>query len=197
MHRLLHTQEIVFVSKISELSRKLAASALCGLVSTEALSLDQLPPEGIGFPLPDLNDDEQAAMCAWLRAGGLVMQVFLHKESHPGVDSTLSLSNIVITQTEKDRHAVIAVEVNGMTIVNPFLSECGNFMVDPVEDYGISVSDAREIVRINTRIHNYFHSSEYAFRKAHLTGEDLNNRIQSLVEAYVNHCRTVVPDCAP
>ena len=183
------------MSKLNDLSDKLVADALRGLVSTEALNLDQLAPKGINYLLPELNDDELAAMCAWLHAGGLVMQVFLHKAAHPGVDSTLSLSNIVITQSESDQHAVIAIEVGDMTIVNPFISECGRFAVDPVETYGISVSDARELVRINTRIHNYFHSSEYGFRNAHLTGEQWSHRMQPLVKAYANSCRTAVPGC--
>lgn len=44
---------------------------------------------------------------------------------------------------------VLGFSLNGMFITNPFVSECGRFEVDPVETYGLSRSDADQLVAFN------------------------------------------------
>ena len=39
-------------------------------------------------------------------------------------------------------------EHNGMFIVNPYLSDCGRFTVDPSE-YGLTADEARELAALN------------------------------------------------
>jgi hypothetical protein len=178
------------MSKFSALSDKLVADALLGLVSAEALNLDELAPEGVNYPLPEMNDDERAVMCAWLHAGGLLERLFIREslhEFHVCADSTISMKNAVVALSECGQHAAVAVEIDDMSIINPFLSECGRFSVDPVDAYGMSIADARELVRINTRIHNYAHS------RCRIFGGELDARCaQILAESYVSQLRDEV-----
>jgi hypothetical protein len=161
---------------------------LFGLVSIDAENLDQLLPDGTDYKLPKLNKDEQAVMSAWLHAGGLLECFFAHEsrlEFHVCADSTFSMKNAVIALSECGQHAAIAVEIDDMAIINPFLSECGRFSVDPVDAYGMSIADARELIRINTRIHNYAYSHNRVFE----TGAEY---AQVLVEDYASQLRNEV-----
>lgn len=42
-----------------------------------------------------------------------------------------------------------SIEVNGMMIVDPFESECGRFVADPTESYGLPIQVARLLKSIN------------------------------------------------
>jgi len=44
---------------------------------------------------------------------------------------------------------VFGFSINDMFIVDPYVSECGRFNVDPVETYGISKEDADNLVKLN------------------------------------------------
>ena len=61
--------------------------------------------------------------------------------------------NFVLTTNTNDE-PVYGVEVNGMTIYNPHMSECGRFAVDPLQVYGLDAQTVEALATLNAQ-HNY------------------------------------------
>jgi len=61
--------------------------------------------------------------------------------------------NFVLSTNTNDE-PVYAVEVNGMTIYNPRMSECGRFDVDPLKAYGLDEQTVQALAALNAE-HGY------------------------------------------
>jgi hypothetical protein len=61
--------------------------------------------------------------------------------------------NFVLTTNTNDE-PVYAVEVNGMSIYNPRMSECGRFAVDPFQAYGLDSKTVDALALLNAHF-NY------------------------------------------
>jgi len=61
--------------------------------------------------------------------------------------------DFVLTINANDE-PVFAVEVNGMTIYNPHMSECGRFAVDPQQAYGLDAKTVESLASLNAK-YNY------------------------------------------
>jgi hypothetical protein len=54
----------------------------------------------------------------------------------------------VLTKNCNDE-PVYGIEINGMTIYNPHISECGRFPVDPLKVYGLDKKTVEALAKIN------------------------------------------------
>jgi hypothetical protein len=63
------------------------------------------------------------------------------------------MKNFVLT-TNIDGNPVYAIELDGMTIYNPFMSECGRFNVDPLQAYGLDNKTVEALTFLNAHF-NY------------------------------------------
>lgn len=52
-------------------------------------------------------------------------------------------------EDEAAPEVLVAIEYQGMSIIDPFASECGRFIVDPVVQYGMQRNDAQLISNYN------------------------------------------------
>jgi len=63
------------------------------------------------------------------------------------------MTDFILT-TNVDGNPVYAVELDGMTIYNPRMSECGRFTVDPLQAYGLDGKTVDALALLNAHF-NY------------------------------------------
>ena len=79
--------------------------------------------------------------------------------AHPLIKGINPLSNL----------PVLGFEVNNFFIFDPFQSECGRFVANPLQDYGIPLEDAQKLMKLNAVISTV---ASYAVSVAEVAAHD-------------------------